>query len=96
MKKLDDKGNVAIILCLLITVLFAFTAYVVDVGMVYKEKIKLSNAIDAAAYKWCAAELDARITKAYEKMKMDNDKLYDKTSNVSDSDIQTSKFDVTV
>ena len=49
MKKLDDKGNVAIILCLLITVLFAFTAYVVDVGIVYKEKIKLSNAIDAAA-----------------------------------------------
>ena len=49
MKKLDDKGNVAIILCLLITVLFAFTAYVVDIGMVYKEKIKLSNAIDAAA-----------------------------------------------
>lgn len=49
MKKLDDKGNVAIILCLLITVLFAFTAYVVDIGMIYKEKIKLSNAIDAAA-----------------------------------------------
>lgn len=49
MKKLNNKGNVAIILCLLITVLFAFTAYVIDVGIVYIEKIKLSNAIDAAA-----------------------------------------------
>ncbi len=34
------------------------------------------NAIDAATYKECAADLDARITKASEKMKLDNDKLF--------------------
>lgn len=49
MKKLSSKGNVSIILCLLIVALLGFTAYVVDIGMVYIEKIKLSNAIDAAA-----------------------------------------------
>jgi hypothetical protein len=49
MKKLDNKGNVAIILCLVITSLFGFTAYVIDIGMVYTEKTKLSNAIDSAA-----------------------------------------------
>jgi len=48
-KKLDNKGNVAIFLCLLITTLFGFTAYVVDVGMIYSEKIKLTNAVDAVA-----------------------------------------------
>jgi len=49
MKKLDNKGNVSIILCLLITILLGLSAYVIDVGMIYIERIKLSNAIDAAA-----------------------------------------------
>jgi len=49
MRRLDDKGNVAIILCLVFTVLLGFTAYVVDIGLVYVEKVKLSNAIDSAA-----------------------------------------------
>jgi hypothetical protein len=48
-RKLDDKGNVAIILCLLITALLGFTAYVADVGMIYIERTKLSNAMDSAA-----------------------------------------------
>lgn len=48
MKKLDNRGNVAIILCLFITVLFGFTAYVLDIGMIYIERTKLSNAIDSA------------------------------------------------
>ncbi|SHI95930.1 Putative Flp pilus-assembly TadE/G-like [Clostridium cavendishii DSM 21758] len=49
MRKLDNKGNISIILCLLVTALFGFTAYVIDIGMLYVEKIKLSNAIDSAA-----------------------------------------------
>jgi hypothetical protein len=48
-KKLDDKGNVAIFISLFITVLFGFTAFVIDIGIIYSEKIKLSNAIDSAA-----------------------------------------------
>jgi hypothetical protein len=48
MRKLDDKGNVAIILCLVFTALLGFTAYVVDIGLIYVEKVKLSNAIDSA------------------------------------------------
>lgn len=48
MKKLDNKGNVAIIVCLVVAALFGFTAYVIDIGLVYVEKIKLSNAIDSA------------------------------------------------
>jgi hypothetical protein len=48
MRKLDNKGNVAIILCLVFTVLLGFTAYVVDIGLIYVEKAKLSNAIDSA------------------------------------------------
>lgn len=48
MRKLDNKGNVAIILCLVFTVLLGFTAYVVDIGLIYVERVKLSNAIDSA------------------------------------------------
>jgi len=48
MRKLDNKGNVAIILCLVFTTLLGFTAYVVDIGFIYVEKVKLSNAIDSA------------------------------------------------
>lgn len=49
MRNLDNKGNVAIFLSLFITVLFGFTAFVIDIGIIYSEKIKLSNAIDSAA-----------------------------------------------
>lgn len=49
MRKLDNKGNAAIILCIVITVLFGFTAYVIDIGLVYVERTKLSDAVDAAA-----------------------------------------------
>lgn len=49
MYKLDEKGNVSVIMCIAITALFAFTAYVIDIGLVYSERIQLSNAIDAAA-----------------------------------------------
>lgn len=49
MNRLDNKGNVAIILCLLVTAIFGFTSYVIDIGLVYVEKTKLSNAIDSAS-----------------------------------------------
>jgi len=49
MKKLNNQGNVAILLCLVMTALLGFTAYVTDVGLIYTEKTKLTNAIDSAA-----------------------------------------------
>lgn len=49
MNKLDNKGNVAIFFSLIITALFGFTAFVIDIGIIYSEKTKLSNAIDSAA-----------------------------------------------
>lgn len=49
MKQLNNKGNIAIILSLVITALLGFTAYVVDIGLVYAERAKLSNALDSAA-----------------------------------------------
>lgn len=49
MRKIGNKGNVAIIFCLLITGLLGFTAYTIDIGIIYSEKIKLSNALDSAA-----------------------------------------------
>jgi hypothetical protein len=48
MRKIDDKGNIAIIMCLVFTGLLALSAYVLDIGIVYSEKAKLSNAVDAA------------------------------------------------
>jgi len=63
MRKLDNKGNVAIILCLVFTVLLGFTAYVVDIGLIYAEKVKLSNAIDSAVLA-ASLELPADDTKA--------------------------------
>ena len=63
MRKLDNKGNVAIILCLVFTVLLGFTAYVVDIGLIYVEKAKLSNAIDSALLA-ASLELPTNPTKA--------------------------------
>jgi hypothetical protein len=47
-KRLDEKGNAAVILCIAFTVLLGFAAYVIDIGLVYAERVKLSNALDAA------------------------------------------------
>ncbi|HOJ10208.1 MAG TPA: pilus assembly protein TadG-related protein [Clostridiales bacterium] len=64
MKKLNNnKGNTAIILCLLFTALLGFAAFVTDIGIVYAEKIKLYNALDAAALA-AALELPDNIEKA--------------------------------
>jgi hypothetical protein len=49
MRKVKSKGNASIILCLIITGLFGFTALAVDIGLVYIERTKLLNALDAAA-----------------------------------------------
>jgi hypothetical protein len=48
MKISNEKGNAAIILCLVVTALFGFMAYVADIGIVYIEKTRLSDAIDAS------------------------------------------------
>lgn len=66
MKKLNNKGSAAIILCLAIAMLLGFCAYVIDIGIVYAEKIKLSNAIDSAALA-AVLELPNSDTKANEK-----------------------------
>jgi hypothetical protein len=49
MEKLGNKGNIAILMCFVITALCGFTAFVIDIGITYSEKAKLSNALDAAA-----------------------------------------------
>ena len=63
MRRLDNKGNIAIILCLVFTLLLGFTAYVIDIGLVYLEKVKLSNAIDSAVLA-ASLELPTDTTKA--------------------------------
>jgi hypothetical protein len=63
MKRLDNKGNAAIILCIAIVVLLGFTAYVIDIGLLYAERTKLSNAVDAAALA-AVLELPASSSKA--------------------------------
>lgn len=45
----NENGSVSIIMCFALVVLLSFTAYVVDIGMIYAERIKLTNGIDAAA-----------------------------------------------
>jgi len=57
------KGSVSIITCLLLSALLGFMALSVDVGMVYIEKARLYNAIDAAALA-AALELSAGEAKA--------------------------------
>lgn len=49
MKINKQKGNAAIILCLVVTALFGFTALALDIGLVYVEKERLSDALDSAA-----------------------------------------------
>ena len=45
---LGDRGAVAIIVALSMVALAGFTAFVIDIGNSYSEKVKLNNAIDAA------------------------------------------------
>ncbi|MCA0172569.1 pilus assembly protein TadG-related protein [Bacillus sp. RAR_GA_16] len=45
----NEKGNVAVMFALSLTVLLGVTAMVVDVGKLYHEKRMLQNAMDAAA-----------------------------------------------
>lgn len=49
MFKLNSKGSAAVLLSFAIAGLLGFTAMVVDVGVVYTERTRLSNALDAAA-----------------------------------------------
>lgn len=49
MLKKVKKGSVTIVMAVAIVVLCAVAAYVVDIGLVYAERIRLSNAMDAAA-----------------------------------------------
>ena len=48
MKTFNNQGSAAILLSIVMVVLLGFTAFVVDIGMVYAERTKLSNAIDSA------------------------------------------------
>ena len=48
MKKLYDKRNAAL-LCIMVAVFFGFTALTIDIGLVYTEGSKLSNALHSAA-----------------------------------------------
>lgn len=48
MIKLNNKGNASVILSIAITAILGFTAYAVDIGLAYVERVKLSNAIDSA------------------------------------------------
>lgn len=45
----NSRGSAAVILCLVVTALFGFTALAVDIGLSYVEKERLSNALDSAA-----------------------------------------------
>ncbi|MCM8710240.1 Tad domain-containing protein [Clostridium sp. SYSU_GA19001] len=49
MKRLNNKGNAAILLCLLVAAIFGFAAFAIDIGLAYVEKAKLINAMDSAA-----------------------------------------------
>ena len=49
-KKINNEdGSVTIIMAVAMMMFMAIMAYVIDIGMVYAEGIKLSNALDAAA-----------------------------------------------
>lgn len=48
MRKLGNQGSAAVLLSIVMVAILGFTALVVDIGMVYAERTKLSNAIDSA------------------------------------------------
>jgi hypothetical protein len=65
-KSLDkDQGSIAIIVALGLTMLMGLGALVTDIGMLYAEKAKLQNAVDAAALAG-AQELPHNPTRAQE------------------------------
>ena len=59
------KGSAAILVAIAMTALLGFSAYVVDIGIIYGEKIKLENAVDAAALS-AVLELPSNPQKAVE------------------------------
>lgn len=59
------KGNAAIILVIAFMALLGFTALALDIGNVYINKVKLSNALDSAALSACL-ELPENPSKAFE------------------------------
>jgi Flp pilus assembly protein TadG len=63
MKNMNEKGNVAIIICLAMVALCGFAAYAIDIGLVYTEKARLSNGIDSAVLA-AALELPSNSSKA--------------------------------
>lgn len=46
---MDSKGNVTILLAVVMVAMLGFTALVIDVGMIFVEKARLDQALDAAA-----------------------------------------------
>ncbi|WP_027309524.1 TadE/TadG family type IV pilus assembly protein [Caloramator sp. ALD01] len=62
---MKKRGNAAIIILIMFAALLSFSAYVIDVGIVYAEKIKLENAIDAACLS-AALELPSNPQRAEE------------------------------
>lgn len=59
------KGNASILVVIAMTALLGFSAYVIDIGVVYGEKMKLENAVDAAALS-AALELPSNPQRAVE------------------------------
>ena len=57
---MNNKGSTSILLVLIMAVLLTALSYVVDIGIAYAEKIKLSNAVDSAVL---AASGDLHISK---------------------------------
>ncbi|BEP27720.1 pilus assembly protein TadG-related protein [Helicovermis profundi] len=45
---MNNKGNASILLVLLMAVLLTSLSYVIDIGLSYAQRIKLSNAVDSA------------------------------------------------
>ncbi|CDF58759.1 Tad domain-containing protein [Thermobrachium celere] len=60
---MKKKGNAAIIILIMFAALLSFSAYVIDIGITYAEKIKLENAIDSACLA-AALELPSNPIKA--------------------------------
>jgi Flp pilus assembly protein TadG len=48
MKKRKKSGNASIMLCIIIITGMCFAAYSLDIGIVYVERVRLHNALDAA------------------------------------------------
>ncbi|WP_283152510.1 TadE/TadG family type IV pilus assembly protein [Guptibacillus hwajinpoensis] len=60
----NERGNVAVMLALSLTVLLGVTAMVIDVGRLYHEKRILQNAMDAAALSGAQGLLTSEVSAA--------------------------------